>query len=508
MPGYLFQALSVFDWVCWIAPRNVKVNQLFGYYSGLGFSLISFDWSQIAYIGSPLATPWWAEANVAVGFVFFYWMLTPILYYVNAWDSQYLPMSSRGAFDNRGAPYNTSRIIKKDGTFDLEAYKAYSPLYLSATFAVSYGLSFASITATITHALIYFWKPIKVQLRRSLREQPDIHARLMAWYPEVPGWWYATIFVVTFAFACLCIELWPTGMTIWALVLSLILAIVYVVPVGMIQAITNRQVGLNVISELLAGFMLPGHPVAMMMFKTWGYITMSQAMTFTADFKLGHYMKVPPRPMFWGQVVSTIIAGTVQLGVQTWMFANIPDMCWQHNKDKFICPGTEVFATASVVWGVIGPALEFAKGQVYYGLSFFFLIGACCPVIVWWITKRHPDTFLNYVNFPLIFAGVGMMPPATAANYVPWTVVGFIFQYVIRRRCFAFWAKYNYVLSAALDAGTAISTILIFFTLQYPKNGTIGKDTIQAWWGNTVFLRTADYNATALRSLREGLKFG
>ena len=26
------------------------------------------------------------------------------------------------------------------------------------------------------------------------------------------------------------------------------------------------------------------------------------AMTFTSDFKLGHYMKIPPRPMFWSQV--------------------------------------------------------------------------------------------------------------------------------------------------------------------------------------------------------------
>lgn len=508
MPGYLFQALSVFDWVCWIAPRNVKINQLFGYYSGLGFSLISFDWNQIAYIGSPLATPWWAEANVAVGFVFFYWILTPILYYANAWNSQYLPMSSRAAFDNTGNYYNTTRIIKDDSTFDLEAYKAYSPLYLSATFAVAYGLSFASITATITHAILYFWKPIKTQFKRSLQEQPDVHARLMASYPSVPEWWYSCIFVVTFAFGCLCIELWPTGMTIWAFCVALILAVVYVVPVGMIQAITNRQVGLNVISELLAGFMMPGRPLALMMFKTWGYITMSQAMAFTADFKLGHYMKVPPRPMFWGQVVSTIIAGTVQLGVQTWMFANIPDMCSPHNKDSFTCAGTEVFGVASVVWGAIGPALQFAKGQIYYALTFFFLIGACCPVIVWWITRRYPDTFLNYANFPLIFAGVGLMPPATAANYVPWVIIGFIFQYVIRRRHFSFWAKYNYVLSAALDAGTAISTILIFFLLQYPKNGTIGLHTVQAWWGNTVFRHTADYNQTALRTLAEGQKFG
>lgn len=86
VPGYLFQALSYFSWVCWIAPENVVVNQMFGYVHGLGMSLITFDWSQISFIGehvlvawhrcahgclgSPLATPWWAEANIMVGFVF------------------------------------------------------------------------------------------------------------------------------------------------------------------------------------------------------------------------------------------------------------------------------------------------------------------------------------------------------------------------------------------------------------------------------------------------------
>ena len=61
----------------------------------------------------------------------------------------------------------------------------------------------------------------------------------------------------------------------------------------MIQAVTNQQVGLNVITELIIGYALPGRPIAMMMFKTWGYITMVQALQFTQDFKLGHYMKVP-----------------------------------------------------------------------------------------------------------------------------------------------------------------------------------------------------------------------
>jgi hypothetical protein len=53
--------------------------------------------------------------------------------------------------------------------------------------------------------------------------------------------------------------------------------------------------------------------------------------------------------MFYGQIVATAIAGTVQLGVQAWMFTNIPDICDPAQKDGFICPSTEVFGTASII---------------------------------------------------------------------------------------------------------------------------------------------------------------
>ncbi|TRM57392.1 OPT oligopeptide transporter protein-domain-containing protein [Schizophyllum amplum] len=507
-PGYLFEALSVFTWVCWIAPNNVKINQLFGYHSGLGFSIFTFDWSQIAYIGSPLATPWWAQANVIIGFLFFFWFLTPVLYYTNAFYAQYMPVSSRSAYDNTGAEYNLTRILTADATIDIDAYRAYSPLYLSITFVMCYGLSFLAISATVTHAIIHFYKPIMINLKRSLREQPDIHARLMSRYQQVPEWHYVAIFVVTFAFACACIEVWPSGMTIWALLVALVISLLYLVPIGMIQAVTNRQVGLNVITELIVGFMLPGKPVAMMMFKTYGYITMAQAMQFTADFKLGHYMKVPPRPMFWCQIVATMIAGTVQLAVQAWMFTNIPALCTPNQRDNFTCPSTQVFGTASIIWGVIGPKLQFSAGQVYYTLTFFFIIGAACPVILWLITKKYPTTILNYLNFPLVFSGTADIPPATAVNYVGWATVGFAFQYFIRRRWFGFWTKYNYVLSAALDAGTALGIIAVYFCLQYPMNGTIGAQTLQRWWGNTVYKDTLDWRSTPLRQLDDGTTFG
>ncbi|KAG1908586.1 uncharacterized protein F5891DRAFT_1180110 [Suillus fuscotomentosus] len=101
---------------------------------------------------------------------------------------------------------------------------------------------------------------------------------------------------------------------------------------------------------------------------------------------------------------------------------------------------------------------------------------------------------------------------------------GFIFQYVIRRRNFAWWTKYNCkwingsiravfhesyadVLSAALDAGLAVSIIFIFLVLQYPANGSIGEG-LQHWWGNTVYYKTADGMGTPVRQLQGSETFG
>jgi OPT oligopeptide transporter protein len=81
LPSYLFTALSSFSWVCWIAPNNTKINQMFGVTHGMAMGLLTFDWGQIiAFNGSPLPIPCWAAANIGATVVFFYWFIVPILY--------------------------------------------------------------------------------------------------------------------------------------------------------------------------------------------------------------------------------------------------------------------------------------------------------------------------------------------------------------------------------------------------------------------------------------------
>ncbi|CAE6398593.1 unnamed protein product [Rhizoctonia solani] len=478
LPGYLFTALSNFTWVCWIAPDNLIVNALFGYQHGLGMGFITFDWAMVAYNSSPLVTPFWAELNVFGALVIVYWIIAPILYYKNVFFSKYMPISSTGSFDRWGEEYKPLNVII-DGQFDVEAYKAYSPLYISMTFALSYGLSFGALTSTVVHTWLWYRHDIVRQFRSSMKDETDVHSRLMLAYPEVPQWWYVVLGLISFALGIVTIEVWDTKLPVWAFVLSLLISLVYLVPVGMIQAITNQQVGLNVITELIVGYMLPGKPVAMMIFKTFGYISerllllfgnstnvgvaMTQALAFVSDLKLGHYMKVPPRLMYLSQIVASLVSCFVVVGVQGWMFEHIPDLCQKDQPNKFTCPGVRVFGTASLIWGGIGPARAFNPGQIYYPLTFCFLIGAVLPIPLYFLARRYPHSWFKYVNMPVVFTGTGNLPPASGINYSSWVMVGFIFQYWIRRRHFGWWSRYNYILSAALDSGVAVATIIIFF---------------------------------------------
>jgi OPT oligopeptide transporter protein len=61
--------------------------------------------------------------------------------------------------------------------------------------------------------------------------------------------------------------------------------------------------------------MLPGRPMAMMAFKTYGYVSMMQGLTYAQDQKLALYMKVPPKTIFWAQLAATVWSSVTQVGV-------------------------------------------------------------------------------------------------------------------------------------------------------------------------------------------------
>lgn len=76
--------------------------------------------------------------------------------------------------------------------------------------------------------------------------------------------------------------------------------------------------GLNVITEYCMGLIMPGKPIANVCFKVFGYMSMNQSVSFLTDFKLGHYMKIPPRSMFLVQVHIISLGHIISLSHRSW----------------------------------------------------------------------------------------------------------------------------------------------------------------------------------------------
>ncbi|KAF8082171.1 hypothetical protein N665_0845s0029 [Sinapis alba] len=490
IPGYIFPSISSLSFVCWIWTRSVTGQQIGSGVNGLGIGSFGLDWSVVAgFLGSPLAVPFFAIANFFAGFLIFLYIVLPIFYWSNAYDAKKFPLFTSTPFDHTGQEFNTTRILNQK-TFDinLAAYESYSKLYLSVVFALVYGLSFGTLTATVSHVALFDGKFIWGMWKKSSSIKDkfgDVHTRLMKKnYKEVPHWWFLAVLIISFVLALYACEGFSKQLQLpwWGLLLACAVAFTFTLPIGVIQATTNQQMGLNVIAELIIGYLYPGKPLANVAFKTYGYVSMSQALSFVGDFKLGHYMKIPPRSMFLVQLVATKVSATVCFGTTWWLLSSVDNICAPEKLPRgspWTCPGDQVFYDASIIWGIIGPKRMFTSKGVYPGMNWFFLIGLLAPVPVWFFARKFPEKkWIKQIHIPLIFSAASGMPRAKAVNYWSWVIVGVVFNYYVFRRYKGWWARHNYILSAGLDAGTAIMGVLIYFALQ---NNNI---SFPDWWGS------------------------
>ncbi|KAL4986597.1 OPT oligopeptide transporter protein-domain-containing protein [Aspergillus falconensis] len=500
LPGYLFTALSMFSFVCWLAPTNVVVNQLFGQKTGLGMSLLTLDWSQVVFANdSPLLVPFWAGLNVMGSFVLFFWILVPIIYYTNTWYSAYLPLLDSNTFDNTGRMYDTRRVMNiNNGTVNVEAYRNYSPMFIPAGFAVTYGVAFANLTGIFVHTALYHGKDLLQQW--SGRNKKDIHSRLMQSYAPVPWWWFGAVSLLMFILSIVNNEVWETRLPAWGVLLAFVLPIIYFIPVGIIKALTNITSNqLNLITEFIGGYAFLGKPVANMAFKFYGYVTVSQGLEFVADMKLAHYLHIAPRTLFFAQGLATLIGAIVQCGVTVLMLTRFDGICTPHADGGFTCPHGLVTFSSSLIWGALGPARNFSPGQIYGNLLWFFLAGPVVVIITYLLGRRWKA--VNYISWPVAFGAMSMVPPATGINFSSWWVVNVVFNGLVKRKRPAWWSKYNYVLSAALDSGVAVSTVVIFFCIMLPAGPL-------RWWGNEIFMKTADGRGTPWKTVPPHERFG
>ncbi|KAJ7238967.1 OPT-domain-containing protein [Mycena rebaudengoi] len=481
-PNFIFQALSYFNWMTWIAPNNVHLAAITGNVSGLGFNpLPTFDWNQFVVQVDPLIYPFFSTFNTFLGTLVTFPIIVA-LWYTNTWYTGHLPINSNRVFDNTGSLYNVTKTVGPDTLFDQTSFENYSPVYLSAGNILIYGVFFAVYSATLCHAFLYHRREISHGFKSILSRKKtsdlhsDIHVRLMMSYKEVPEWQYFTILVLAIAIGAAGVGAYPTQTTPAVVLYGVFLAIIFVIPIGIIQSITSVQVTLNVLAELFGGLWFSGNATAMNYFKAYGYVTTAHTLNFAQDLKLAHYMHIPPIQTFWAQIYATLVSTLVCTSVLNFQMTQIEGVCTPAQKDHFTCPGVNTFFTASVLWGTLGPKRMFGAGGMYNGLLYCFLLGAVIPIPAYLLRKRFKS--MEYFHLPVFLTGGLIWAPYGLANIWPAVPVAFFFNVFVKKRYLAWWSKYNYITTTAFSSSIAISAVVMFFALQWP-----GVEI--AWIGNT-----------------------
>ncbi|KAG9292397.1 hypothetical protein G9A89_015267 [Geosiphon pyriformis] len=483
LPQYFFTWLTSIAVLCLVFPAHSTIKKLGSGYHGVGILDFSLDWNAIGQ-SAPLYTPFFSCVNWYFGVILGAWVIAPLLYFNNVLEAQRFPFLATYGLDKNGERYNQTALIDPfTGSLNETAYEEIGPVYLSVTFASSYFFSFVLFPAALSHVFLFYGKDIWQRFKANKSEEKeDIHLKMMKVYPDIPNWWYGVIFFMMLFVAIFLGYTTEANLPWWGVLLAVGLAAFMVLPIGVIQAISNNCVGLNVIAEILCGYVLPGRPIANVYFKCYGYMAMSQCLWLVSDLKLGLYMKIPPKAMFISQTWGTFLGVFINYWVLKLIIAAkrpFLDGTMLDPTGQWTGFRSQMFNTQSVLWGLIGPTRTFGKDSLYHPLLWGFFIGFVAPIPLYFLHRKYPSVRFDLVNVPIICSGLTMFP-GTYTNFI---IMGFgtciLSQYWCQRHHYSLYKKYNYILSAALDSGTQFATLFIFFFLD-----GVMKISSPEWWGN------------------------
>ncbi|KAJ1340309.1 OPT family small oligopeptide transporter [Batrachochytrium salamandrivorans] len=410
--------------------------------------------------------PWWVICNSAVSNMIVLWIIVPLAYYKNIFgnptlaspytfeDGTSMPiLNSPGLFNKNGVRTRATRFYDRT-TFELNttAYDLVKPIYLTEMFAIGYSMSFFALTCGISHVALWYHKDIIRQTKEMINQveeqEPDIHNQLMKAYPDIPEWIYLcwlAIWLVVMVFVGI---FTPFRLPWWGTIFGLVLAFVFLIPYGIIQGSSGQQLGLNIITELLMGLIIPGQTVAVMTFKSYSYNIMIQALSLTYDLKVGHYLHINPIHMVISQLWEQL------LELEDWTY-----------------PAHTTFFNAGAIWGAIGPARFFGPSSPYFSLNLGYLFGLILPVLPWLANRFMPHPYWRFIHFP-IMSGIASAG-GIQSSLIPSVVISFIFMYYMFSYKHAWWTKYNYVLASALDSGSGVG-VLLSTIVAMSDNPTVG----------------------------------
>lgn len=516
--NFVIQFFSIFDWMSWISPNNNNLLTVCGagQYS-MGYTIIGTMDPTLTTMDAMITPfystfmPWFGMALAG--------LVVLGMFYQNSSYTGYIGANYPSLYDRWGESYNISRVLNEKNQLDKEEFLNYSMPYWSAGNLVSYGSFFVFYPAMIVYSTIEYGNIIRKGLRqfgkilfkrgRGLEIFDDHFSRAQKKYKEVPEWWYLFVLLASVGVGIATVEYYSfTETPVWTIFFGIGLSAVFIIPFGILYAITSTSMDINVLFELVIGLTVRGNGTALMISKVYATNFLTENGNFIDNLKLGHYCNIPPRAMFRTQIVSLICNSFVQAGIITWQSTPnaIENMCSldNYNTNKFVCSSARTMFNAAVQWGTIGP--QRVLRDLYPGMRYCFLLGALFPLPFWFCrhfvlayARRHgwgelqqgASKFRNSVivrnvislewliqfNEILILTGALGWGASPLSWYTTTLYLGAIFAVYLPKYYPKWWAKYNYLMYAGSTVGNNIGGVIVFFAVQYKNVPNFD------WWG-------------------------
>ncbi|KAJ9143372.1 OPT superfamily oligopeptide transporter [Pleurostoma richardsiae] len=483
LPSLIWPMLGSLPLLCYIGRGFWKTFVLGSGTYGFGLLDLSFDWNYISFF-SPLYTPLWANANRFAGAIFACWILYPMVYFSGSSATAFAPMSS-GTWDNTGAKYNISAILTTKHELDQKALIMYSMPRWSFSYAMHFFWGFASTSAVLTYALLFHgrsaWKAIRSSSDSSYN---DPYLKLTSHLPRVPRSWY-----VALCLSCLLlsvVQLYAGEMQLpwWGLLLMIGISALFTLPSGILFALANIQIGMDYLSEILAGALFPGKPIAVLTSTVYGRQVLEQCLNLVSDLKFGFYMKIPERALFLAQVYGTVLGPLVNWACMRIIIDTQGGAAGLTEASSGAAGGwnalkTKNFYSLSVIWGVLGPRVLFSSALGYSWLCYGFVVGPLAVLLLWLVHQVKPRWEIDQLLNPaVVFSGAALFPIYPTVNLGSSMVAAVASMGYARRWHSQWFHRYNYLLGAGLDCGAQMVQILVVLLVH------LAGVAMPHWWGN------------------------
>lgn len=290
-------------------------------------------------------------------------------------------------------------------------------------------------------------------------------------YQEVPLWWYFVLFLVGFVVLATAIGFGQHFILIRTLFVGLSSVAVFVISFGWLYAISNYQVSTGSFNELIYEYMVhtpagegyhnPCGP------STYGAIAGKAwywAQYMLQDQKIGHYMHIPPRTVFFSQIFRTILGAPINYGVVRWILNTKGDYLTGPKKDplnQWTGQSSQSSNTLGVQYAVIGPKKLFARAEMSV-LPWSFLVGAAVPPVLYILHRNFPRLRVDLWNVSIFFSGLAVFYGNVSTSYTSAIIGGYVVMYHFYWHRFEVWRRYSYMVTAAFDAGFNSNLLLHF----------------------------------------------